>query len=91
MMREIRFTNKFKKDRKREKRTDPKIDDVLIPVIELLAADADLPERLFDHALNGNWKSYRDCHIKPDLLLLYMKTKGEISLVRLGSHSELFG
>ena len=90
-MREIQFTNKFKKDRKREKRTDPKIDDVLMPVIELLAADADLPERLFDHALSGNWKGYRDCHIKPDLLLLYMKTKGGISLVRLGSHSELFG
>ena len=90
-MREIEFTGKFKRDRKREKRTDPDLDNVLVPVIELLVADAELPERLFDHALSGEWKGFRDCHIKPDLVLIYEKPKGLLRLVRLGSHSEVFG
>lgn len=90
-MREIEFTGSFKRDRKREKRTDPALDDVLLPIIELLVVDAELPKRLFDHALSGNWKGFRDCHIKPDLVLIYEKPEGILSLVRLGSHSEVFG
>ena len=43
-----------------------------------------------DHALTGNWRDYRDCHIKPDLVLIYQKPESDIlRLVRLGSHSEL--
>ena len=90
-MREIEYTGKFKRDYKREKRTDPDLADVLQPVLELLAADAALPERLADHGLSGAWKGFRDCHIKPDLVLVYEKVEGILSLARLGSHSEVFG
>ena len=90
-MRTIGFTGRFKRDWKREKRTDPKLDQLLLPVIDLLLADAELPQKLFDHALTGGWKGFRDCHIKPDLVLIYEKRERILGLVRLGSHSELFG
>ncbi|MQT78311.1 type II toxin-antitoxin system YafQ family toxin [Pseudomonas helleri] len=52
--------------------------------------DKPLPEKHRDHALTGNWKDHRDCHIKPDWLLIYCKPDDErLQLVRLGSHSEL--
>ena len=45
-----------------------------------------------DHALSGDWAGYRECHIKPDLLLIYRKPDADtLRLARLGSHSELFG
>lgn len=47
-------------------------------------------ERYLDHPLSGKWKGYRDCHIRPDLLLIYQKSSSVLLLVRLGSHSELF-
>ncbi|MBV5308792.1 MAG: type II toxin-antitoxin system YafQ family toxin [Chromatium okenii] len=43
-----------------------------------------------DHALNGHWEEYRDCHVKPDLVLIYRKPDDNtLQLVRLGSHSML--
>ena len=90
-MRATEITGRFKRDYKREKRTDAALDDVLQPVIDMLAADESLPSKLSDHALSGEWKGFRDCHVKPDLVLIYEKAEGVLSLVRLGSHSELFG
>lgn len=90
-MRDIGRTTRFKRDYKREKRTDPGLDDLLLPVIQVLATDAALPEKLRDHALGGNWAGYRDCHVRPDLVLIYGKPdNATLNLVRLGSHSELF-
>lgn len=61
-------------------------------VVALLAADRDLPLSYRDHALVGDWSGYRECHLKPDLLLVYRKPDDDtLRLVRLGSHSELFG
>jgi mRNA interferase YafQ len=54
-MRAIERTTKFKRDYKREKKTDPGLDAVLVSVIELLATDESLPEKLRDHALSGTW------------------------------------
>ena len=52
----------------------------------------DLPASNSDHALSGDWAGYRECHLKPDLLLIYRKPNAEVlRLARLGSHSELFG
>jgi len=91
-MREIDRTTRFKRDYKRERKTDSLLDELLIPLIEMLAADDKLPPHLRDHSLGGEWKGYRDCHVKPDLVLIYGKEpKDVLTLVRLGSHSELFG
>jgi mRNA interferase YafQ len=90
-MREIERTTKFKRDYKREKRTDPALDGLLVPVIELLMADADLPENLRDHGLIGKWAGFRDCHVRADTVLIYAKPdESTLTLARLGSHSELF-
>ena len=94
-MRTIKYTSAFKKDYKREKKGQHRntVDTELQTVLELLQADEPLPEKYRDHALVSNWVGNRDCHIKPDLVLIYKKTEeGELlilKLVRLGSHSEL--
>ena len=91
MMRSIERTTKFKRDYKRERKIDPSLDAAFLAAIVLLADDDELPKRLRDHSLGGQWKGYRDCHIRPDLLLLYSKEEGKLTLARLESHSELFG
>ena len=49
-----------------------------------------LAERYRDHPLSGDWAGFRDCHVKPDLVLIYEKPDDTtLRLVRLGSHSEL--
>jgi mRNA interferase YafQ len=54
--------------------------------------DEELPEKYHDHALSGDWFGYRECHVKPDLLLIYKKPDDKVlRLARLGSHSGLFG
>lgn len=91
-MREISYTRRFKRDYKREKsgRHGKTLDAALMNVVNLLAADEPLPRQHFDHPLTGEWSDHRDCHIKPDLVLIYRKPDaGSLQLVRLGSHSEL--
>jgi mRNA interferase YafQ len=91
-MRAIERTTRFKRDYKRERKADAKLDAVLIPVIEWLATDAPLPDRLRDHGLTGEWQGFRDCHVRPDLVLIYARPDPDtLTLARLGSHSELFG
>ena len=59
-------------------------------VITVIATDATLDDVHRDHALVGEWHDHRDCHIKPDLVLIYRTTDDHgLDLVRLGSHSEL--
>ncbi|MDO5685839.1 MAG: type II toxin-antitoxin system YafQ family toxin [Neisseria sp.] len=50
----------------------------------------EMPEKCRDHELTGNWDGFRECHIKPDLLLIYAKIEQRIELARIGTHSELF-
>ena len=91
-MRKIRYTNRFKRDYKREKtgRHSRNLDSALMDIVKMLAADVPLPHNNFDHPLSGEWVDHRDCHIKPDLILIYRKTDDEfLDLVRLGSHSEI--
>lgn len=91
-MREIERTNRFKRDYKREAKSQHRstLEESLITVLRTLAADAPLPERYRDHPLTGNWSGYRDCHVKPDLVLIYEKPDDRtLRLIRLGSHSEL--
>jgi len=91
-MRRIERTSQFKRDYKREKRGKHQADleGNLLQFISWLVADARLPNRARDHALSGEWKDFRDCHIRPDLVLIYRKPdNATLQLVRLGSHSEL--
>jgi mRNA interferase YafQ len=61
-------------------------------VLDCLVHDRPLPAFHRDHALAGDWMGYRECHVKPDLLLIYRKHQMDtLRLARLGSHSELFG
>lgn len=91
-MRRIEITKTFKRDYQRAQAT-PKhknIEALLRPILNHLVADEPLPRRYSDHPLIGNWCDHRDCHIKPDLILIYRKPNEEtLQLVRLGSHSQL--
>jgi mRNA interferase YafQ len=92
-MRTIRYTNQFKRDYKRELagRHRLLLDDLLLEIVGTLAEDRLLQPRHKDHPLGGMWKDHRDCHIRPDLVLIYRKPDDQsLELVRLGSHSELF-
>jgi mRNA interferase YafQ len=93
-MRTIEFSKAFRRDYRRISATPRhrgSIDALLEQVIALLAADDPLPVSLRDHLLAGDWSGYRECHLKPDLLLIYRKSDSEtLRLARLGSHSELF-
>jgi mRNA interferase YafQ len=91
-MREIRYTTRFKRDYKKAKsgKYGKSLDNLFMEVINLLVKDTPLPYHNFDHSLSGDWVDHRDCHIRPDLILIYRKTEdGYLDLVRLGSHSEL--
>ncbi len=88
---EVKFTSRFKKDVKKIKKS-PK--DILRfrQVVEMLASGIQLPEEFHDHKLIGEYEGARECHIKPDLLLVY-KIYDDVlvlQLMRIGSHSELF-
>ena len=91
-MRKIDPTGQFRRDYKREAKGQHRatLDADLVLVLEALARDQPLEPRHRDHALTGEWKDHRDCHVKPDLVLIYRKPDdATLQLVRLGSHSEL--
>lgn len=93
-MRTIERSSAFKRDYKRTAKGRHRVtlDDALKSVLVALANDQPLKARYRDHELSGDWAGYRECHIKPDLLLIYRKAEANIlRLARLGSHSELFG
>jgi len=89
-MYEIFRTSSFKKDYKKLSNVDKKL---LKEVITLLANGETLAEEYNDHKLIGNYLGCRECHIKPDLLVIYRINDNilELALTRVGSHSKLFG
>lgn len=86
-MKHLAYTNQFKRDAKKHFLTLATPN--WIEAIYCLINDTPLPAKYCDHALSGNLADLRDCHIKPDLVLLYANDTGTITLIRLGSHSEL--
>lgn len=91
-MRTIEPTSQFRRDYKRESRGHHRrtLERDLAEIVTDLANDRPLATKHCDHALTGDWKDHRDCHIKPDLVLIYRKPDDAVlQLVRLGSHSEL--
>lgn len=75
------------------KKLSSKHQEEVFVVIEILANGDVLPQKYKDHSLSGNYKGCRECHIRPDLLLIYRINEGilELTLVEVGSHSDLFG
>ncbi|MDR1241995.1 MAG: type II toxin-antitoxin system YafQ family toxin [Deltaproteobacteria bacterium] len=88
--RKIDWTSAFKRDFKREKKMDRQLENILDPILTGLVNDNPIPDKYADHPMTGTWKDCRDCHVKPDLVLLYQKPDNDaLRLVRLGSHAEL--
>jgi mRNA interferase YafQ len=81
-------TTKFKQDVERQKRRG-KDTDKLRAVIESLCHHRPLDPNHRDHALTGEWKGWRDCHVEPDWVLIYKKDSGTLILGRTGAHSDL--
>jgi mRNA interferase YafQ len=88
-MRQIVHTSQFKRDYKKRSR-ERGIDELLAGTIDKLVAGRALEAKFRDHSLKGGYAGCRECHLKPDLLLIYVQSDDELLLVRLGSHSELF-
>ena len=91
-MRTIERTGRFKRDYRRESRGLHRndLEERLTAIVNPLAHDIPLDARYHDHALSGPWSDFRDCHLWPDLILIYQKPDANIlRLVRLGSHAEL--
>jgi len=90
-MREIIWSSQFQRDLKKLAKSGRYKVDELIRLVETLANDLPLETKQKDHPLLGQWQHYRECHIKPDWLLIYKLETGRLTLARTGSHSELFG
>ena len=85
----IFYTGRFKKDYKRVKKQGRPLKE-LRTVVEKLAGGQILPANYKDHSLLGKWKNHRECHIRPDWLLIYRVADDCLLLERTGSHCELF-
>ena len=92
-MRTISKTSSFKADAKRLSK-NPRYrgyEESLSQVVESLIAGLPIPFQFRDHLLTGNWKGFRECHLRPDLLLIYREDSPDsVTLVRVGTHSDLF-
>jgi len=82
-------TNTFKRSYKKIRLSDEE-ELAYIDVAYNLLCDNKLLEKYKDHQLIGNMKDFKECHIKSDLLLIYMIEDNTLKLVDIGSHSELF-
>ena len=89
-MYEIFRTNSFKKDYKKLSMQDK---EIVKKVVTILANGEELTKEYKDHKLIGNYLGCRECHLRPDLLLIYRIDNNilELALTRVGSHSKLFG
>ena len=88
---EVKYTAGFKKDYKNLVKRKMDVSKVH-EVIEMLASGNTLPGKYRDHALSGDYQGTRECHIRPDWLLIYSISNETLvlELLRTGSHSDLF-
>lgn len=91
MMYEVKFTTAFKKSYKHMKKRGLNM-SALDDVVDTLRQGKPLDEKHHDHALTGNFVGFRECHIKPDWLLIYLIENNilTLTLVDTGSHSDIF-
>lgn len=83
------YRNKFLKDLKRVEKRGKDLSK-LKKVIKSIVEEKNLNKSLRDHALKGEYSDCRECHIEPDWLLIYLIDKETITLIRTGTHSDLF-
>jgi len=90
-MKNLQPTTQYRKDLKRY-RHRPKMLDALNAILKFLQHEQPIPAEYQPHMLYGNYKGCMECHIQGDFLLIWVDPDTDIiELVRLGSHSELFG
>ena len=90
-MKKLQPTTQYKKDYKRVK-NNPKKLKALKEVLEMLMNEQQIPADYYPHMLQGEYKGCMECHVQGDFLLVWFdEARDVIELVRLGSHSELFG
>ena len=92
MLYKIVRTKRFKTAYKRIKNLPGFKKDVFLEVVLALASGDALSEKYKDHKLTGNLKNFRECHLAPDILLLYQIDDGILilTLVSIGNHAQLF-
>lgn len=90
-MLEVRYSTHFKRDLKLAHKRNFDL-SLLSEVVKMLQQQIPLPEKYRDHELVGTYKGHRECHIKPDWLLIYKIENNELilTLARTGTHSDLF-
>ena len=90
-MYQVKFTTAYKKAYKLMKKRGLDI-SLLDEVVDLLRQGRQLEERYHDHGLTGDLAGFRECHIKPDWLLIYLIENDILTLILIdtGSHSDLF-
>ncbi|TQR61566.1 type II toxin-antitoxin system YafQ family toxin [Campylobacter troglodytis] len=88
---QIKYSKEFKKGLKKLQ-NDQKSIDLAKSIIKRLANDESLEPKYKDHKLTGDYLGFRECHLRPNLLLIYKKQEQILLLtcIALGSHSELF-
>ena len=87
----IKFTNAYKKSYKRAKKRGLNL-KLLDDVVEALGQGHKLDAKYRDHALHCNWEGFRECHIQPDWLLIYLVENDvlTLTLVETGTHADIF-
>jgi mRNA interferase YafQ len=88
-MRALRTTRQFDRDLRRAKRRGKTLDK-LWNIVELLIRGEPLPSRCRRHRLSGQWNRLWECHIEPDWLLIWDEAEQTLTLVRTGTHADLF-
>ena len=88
-MRALRTTRQFDRDLRRARRRGKALDK-LWEIVERLIRGEPLPSRCRRHRLSGQWNRLWECHIEPDWLLIWDEAEQTLTLVRTGTHADLF-
>jgi len=85
-------TSRYRKDLKAIAYNKKLVDEIGVAVALLSENDTPLPKKYDDHQLKGRFAEFRECHVRPNWLLVYKKTKEDLilALIRTGTHTELF-
>lgn len=86
----LNIENSFRDDTKRLYKRNIMVQDEIAPIVEKLLNQEQLDPQYKDHPLKGEYVGYRDCHIKPDLVLIYKVQNDTLYLSRIGRHRDIF-